>query len=97
MEDGVMIMIMVGVRGSGYKKVGRRGLTVVVWPYTDDRPIDNEAYPFCFLVCTLSKEMVLAADSAEERRRWLEQLRCVAWVRRCVLCVGVGMGAPHVH
>jgi hypothetical protein len=40
-----------------------------------DRPLDDELLPHCFVVCTLSKEMVLAADSAAERQRWLEQLR----------------------
>lgn len=41
------------------------------------RIIDDEALPFAFLVSTLSKEVVLAAASGEERWRWLEELRCV--------------------
>lgn len=41
------------------------------------RPID-EAFPYCFIISTLSKEMVLAAASEEERRRWLDQLRCAS-------------------
>lgn len=45
------------------------------------RSIDDELLPHAFAVCTLSKEMMLAADSAEERRRWLEQLRCVGSIR----------------
>lgn len=48
---------------------------LIIPPTLAGRPLDDELLPFCFAVSTLSKEMVLAADSAEGRRHWLEQLR----------------------
>lgn len=37
--------------------------------------VEDELMPYCFVVSTLSKELVLSAGSEAERRRWLDMLR----------------------
>jgi len=37
--------------------------------------VDDEIYPFAFVVSTLSKAMVLAAETTEARAAWLDELR----------------------